>query len=126
MRKLLIIGMYLAYAGMFYAQTGLDKTATQIASEMMPGWNLGNTMEAAVTWGSNPAGLYNNNGGLASETAWQGTANGRRLLARRHACEYQCVGAKKHNPRREEDARRALQSAQLPTQSQQAGPRLLR
>ena len=54
MRKLLIIGMCLASAGMLHAQTGLDKTATQIASEMMPGWNLGNTMEAArnyaVTW----------------------------------------------------------------------------
>ena len=28
------------------AQTGFDKTAQQIADEMMPGWNLGNTMEA--------------------------------------------------------------------------------
>ena len=68
MRKLLIIGLCLASAGMLHAQTGLDKTATQIASEMMPGWNLGNTMEAAVTWGSNPAAVFNNNGGLASET----------------------------------------------------------
>ena len=28
------------------ARTGFDKTAQQIADEMMPGWNLGNTMEA--------------------------------------------------------------------------------
>ena len=80
MRKLLIIGMCLASVGMLHAQTGLDKTATQIASEMMPGWNLGNTMEAArnyaVTWETpnRPAvEVFTNDGGLESETMWQGT-----------------------------------------------------
>lgn len=50
------------------AQTGLDKSAQQIAEEMMPGWNLGNTMEA-----NNNVTTFSNSGGLASETAWQGT-----------------------------------------------------
>ena len=56
-----------------FAQTGLDKTATQIASEMMPGWNLGNTMEAArnyaITWETpnRPAvEVFTNDGGLES------------------------------------------------------------
>ena len=91
MRKLLIIGMCLASVGMLHAQTGLDKTATQIASEMMPGWNLGNTMEAAVTWGSNPAAVFNNNGGLASETAWQGTKTTQEVIDYVKSCGFKAV-----------------------------------
>ena len=46
----------------------ITKTAMQIAREMYPGWNLGNTMEA----GSN-ANNWTNNGGTGAETAWQQT-----------------------------------------------------
>lgn len=62
------------------AQSGLDKSATEIAKEMMPGWNLGNTMEAAVTWGSNPVKTFNNAGDLASETAWQSTKTSQQII----------------------------------------------
>lgn len=72
-KRLLSVCMLITSACILHAQSGLDKTAQQMTNEMMPGWNLGNTMEAAITWGSNPATVFNNNGGLASETAWQGT-----------------------------------------------------
>ena len=62
------------------AQSGLDKTALQMAQEMMPGWNLGNTMEAGVTWGSSPAATFNNNSGLAGETAWQSTKTTQEII----------------------------------------------
>ena len=56
-----------------HAQKNMELTAQEIAQRMMPGWNLGNTLEANVSWGSNPAKLFENNGGLSAETAWQGT-----------------------------------------------------
>ena len=43
----------------------------QIAYEMMPGWNLGNTLEAS-NWRTNTQ-LWNNEGGLDAEISWQGT-----------------------------------------------------
>jgi len=46
----------------------MELTATEVASHMSPGWNLGNTLEA----GDNKNN-FTNNGGLSAETAWQGT-----------------------------------------------------
>lgn len=46
----------------------MDRSAMDIAKAMYPGWNLGNTLEAA-----NGEWLYTNNGGLTAETAWQST-----------------------------------------------------
>lgn len=80
MKRLLTICILITSACILHAQSGLDKNATEIAKEMMPGWNLGNTMEAAVTWGSNPAAVFNNNGGLASETAWQPTKTTQQII----------------------------------------------
>lgn len=73
------------------AQTGLDRSAMQIAADMMPGWNLGNTMEGAVTWGSNPAATFNNNGGLASETAWQPTKTTQQVIDYVKECGFRSV-----------------------------------
>lgn len=73
------------------AQSGLDKTAMEMATEMMPGWNLGNTMEAAVTWGDNPVALFSNNGRLASETAWQGTKTTQQVIDYVKACGFKSV-----------------------------------
>ena len=53
------------------AQAAMEKTAMEIAREMMPGWNLGNTLEAS-NWRTNTA-LWNNEGGLDAEISWQGT-----------------------------------------------------
>ncbi|MBQ9677140.1 MAG: glycoside hydrolase family 5 protein [Prevotella sp.] len=80
MKRLLTICILITSACILHAQSGLDKSATEIAKEMMPGWNLGNTMEAAINWGSNPAAVFNNNGGLASETAWQGTKTTQQII----------------------------------------------
>ncbi len=52
-----------------FAQEGFEKTAMQIAYEMMPGWNLGNTLEAS-NWRTNTQ-LWNNEGGLDAEISWQ-------------------------------------------------------
>ena len=54
-----------------WAQSGLDKTASEIIGEMSPGINLGNTLEATTSWTG--AALWNNKGGLNTETGWQGT-----------------------------------------------------
>ena len=79
-KRLLCVSILLAVNSTLYAQTGLDKTAQQIAAEMIPGWNLGNTLEAnrdfAITEGATykPAvTIFSNYGGLESETAWQKT-----------------------------------------------------
>lgn len=79
-KRLLSVSILLAVTSTLYAQTGLDKTAQQIAAEMIPGWNLGNTLEAnrdfAITEGATykPAvTIFSNYGGLESETAWQKT-----------------------------------------------------
>ncbi len=47
------------------------RTAQEIAAEMAPGWNLGNTLEGTRPWAG--AALFNNKGGVESETAWQST-----------------------------------------------------
>ena len=74
MRKLLFTTMLCMLAMMpLHAQKNMELTAQEVAQRMMPGWNLGNTLEGNISWGSNPAKLFENNGGLAAETAWQGT-----------------------------------------------------
>ena len=74
MRKLFFTTMLCMLAMMpLHAQKNMELTAQEVAQRMMPGWNLGNTLEGNISWGSNPAKLFENNGGLAAETAWQGT-----------------------------------------------------
>lgn len=51
------------------AQQQMELTATEVAKRMMPGWNLGNTMEA----GNGESALFTNNPGLSAETYWQDT-----------------------------------------------------
>lgn len=67
MKKLLMTVMMLAalHAG---AQSQMELTATEVAKQMTPGWNLGNTMEAG-----DKANNFTNKGGLEAETAWQDT-----------------------------------------------------
>lgn len=54
-----------------HAQKNMELSASEVAQRMMPGWNLGNTLEAGQSWAG--AATFNNKGGLGSETAWQGT-----------------------------------------------------
>lgn len=51
-----------------YAQANFELSATEVASRMGIGWNLGNTLEAG-----NNANNFTNKGGLGAETSWQGT-----------------------------------------------------
>ena len=56
------------------AQQQMELTAEQVAQQMAPGWNLGNTMEA----GNN---AYNfKNSGLGTETYWQGTKTTQQVI----------------------------------------------
>lgn len=80
MKRILSLLCCISVSIILYAQSGLDKTSVEMAKEMMPGWNLGNTMEAAITWGSNPVATFNNAGGLASETAWQPTKTTQQII----------------------------------------------
>jgi aryl-phospho-beta-D-glucosidase BglC (GH1 family) len=91
MKKTGILMVLLLTMATASGQDGLDKSAMEMAREMMPGWNLGNTMEAAVTWGSNPVALFNNAGGLASETAWQGTTTTQQVIDYVKACGFRSV-----------------------------------
>ena len=52
-----------------FAQQQMELTAQEVTQRMMPGWNLGNTMEA----GNGESCLFTNNPGLAAETWWQDT-----------------------------------------------------
>ena len=71
MKKLILAVTLAAATVTATAADGLDKTAAQLAAEMGPGWNLGNTLEATRNWVG--ATLWNNLGGVESETAWQST-----------------------------------------------------
>ena len=71
MKRLLTLATGLAMTISLWAQSGLDKTASEIIGEMSPGINLGNTLEATTSWTG--AALWNNKGGLNTETGWQGT-----------------------------------------------------
>lgn len=50
-------------------------TASDIASKMYPGWNLGNTLEATSS-----DYLFTNKGGLATETSWQPTKTKQKVI----------------------------------------------
>lgn len=54
-----------------FAQQDMELTASEVTERMMPGWNLGNTLEAGKSWEG--VTTFSNKGGLGSETAWQGT-----------------------------------------------------
>ena len=73
------------------AQNGLDKNATQLAKEMMPGWNLGNTMEASPSGVSHLVSIFNNKGGLSSETAWQGTKTTQEIIDYVKECGFKSI-----------------------------------
>ena len=60
------------------AQDGMSRTATEIINDMSPGWNLGNTFEATTSWTG--GALWNNKGGLAAETGWQGTKTTQEII----------------------------------------------
>lgn len=60
------------------AQDGFDRSATEIVNDMVPGWNLGNTFEATTSWTG--AALWNNKGGLSSETGWQDTKTTQKII----------------------------------------------
>lgn len=57
--------------------TMAQSTATDIISQMAPGWNLGNTLEAKH-W--NGADLFNNNAGLDAEISWQDTRTTQKII----------------------------------------------
>ena len=67
LKKLFFIVMLAANVLLLHAQS-MDTPVAQVARNMMPGWNLGNTLEAG-----NNANNFTNNGGLGAETSWQGT-----------------------------------------------------
>lgn len=80
MRKLLITLLVSAAAMGALAQDNprvstMDLTASELAHYMAPGWNLGNTLEA----GSN-ANVFTDNGGLSTETLWQGAKTSQDII----------------------------------------------
>ncbi|MCI1801985.1 MAG: cellulase family glycosylhydrolase [Prevotella sp.] len=46
----------------------MNKTAMEVAGQMYPGWNLGNTLEAG-----NSINNFTDKGGVSTEVSWQGT-----------------------------------------------------
>lgn len=73
MRKLFALTLVSLMTCMSYAQsgTGMERTAMEVAREMAPGWNLGNTMEG-INWRTNVAPI-DENYGIGTETNWQST-----------------------------------------------------
>lgn len=55
--------------------SAISANAMQIAAQMYPGWNLGNTME-----GGNNANNWTNNAGVGSETSWQSTKTSQAII----------------------------------------------
>lgn len=55
--------------------TDMSRSAMDIARDMYPGWNLGNTLEGGDS-GNNDT----NNGGLTAETAWQSTYTTQQII----------------------------------------------
>ena len=55
--------------------SAITANAMQIAKQMYPGWNLGNTME-----GGNNANNWTNNAGLNAETSWQSTKTSQAII----------------------------------------------
>jgi endoglucanase len=62
-------------AQVYFGEEGDLAPASVIASQMYPGWNLGNTMEA----GSN-SNNWTNNGGTAAEISWQSTTTTQAII----------------------------------------------
>ena len=58
-----------------HAQSAMELTAAEVAAKMIPGWNLGNTLEA----GDNTHN-FTNKGGLDAETAWQDTRTTQEII----------------------------------------------
>lgn len=56
-------------------QGTITATAMDIAKQMYPAWNLGNTME-----GGNNAHNFTNLGGVAAETSWQSTKTSQQII----------------------------------------------
>lgn len=56
-------------------ETYTFRKATEVAKDMYPGWNLGNTMEGNIS-GEN----FTNNVGLGGETAWQSTKTTQKVI----------------------------------------------
>ena len=68
-RKVALVAACLLFVGiMKMSAQGFEHSATEVITDMAPGWNLGNTFEAT---GDNA--LWNNNIGLGGETYWQDT-----------------------------------------------------
>ena len=66
----------LAMASMQAAAQGqMELTATEVAKQMAPGWNLGNTLEAGDSKNN-----FTNKGGLGAETAWQSTKTTQQII----------------------------------------------
>ena len=53
----------------------MTHSAKELAALMVPGWNLGNTLEAG-----DAANNFTNQGGLSSETAWQATKTTQKVI----------------------------------------------
>lgn len=60
------------------AQDSMDRSAIEVINDMAPGWNLGNTLEATTSWTG--AALWNNKGGLSTETGWQDTKTSQKII----------------------------------------------
>lgn len=67
--------MVIAAALNSHAQSAMELTATEVAAQMAPGWNLGNTMEAGDSKNN-----YTNKGGLKAETSWQDTPTTQEII----------------------------------------------
>lgn len=74
MKKVLLFLM-ITLAWNAHAQSSMELTATEVAVKMIPGWNLGNTMEAG-----DKAHNFTNKGGLDAETAWQDTRTTQEII----------------------------------------------
>ena len=71
-KTIALVAACLLFAGRIeMSAQGFDRPATEVITDMAPGWNLGNTFEAVADWMG--GALWNNGGGLAMETGWQDT-----------------------------------------------------
>ena len=78
MRAIIVLASLLFVGVETSAQGGFDRSATEVINDMSPGWNLGNTLEATTSWTG--AALWNNKGGLATETGWQDTKTSQAVI----------------------------------------------
>ena len=78
-KTIALVAACLLFAGkMEMSAQGFDRPATEVITDMAPGWNLGNTFEAVADWMG--GALWNNGGGLAMETGWQDTKTTQALI----------------------------------------------